>query len=67
MDLTSRRHKRVPRLSRTGLARTIVLAYCDGARTRKQIEQAALRDYPHLFPSRGDIRFLQGELSGGAD
>lgn len=28
-----------------------VLAYCDGKRTARDIEQAVLRDHPDSFPS----------------
>ena len=60
----SRCPERIPRLNRTGLARKIVLAYCGGARTRKEIEQAVLGEHPHMFPSREEIiRFVQRELS----
>jgi len=59
---------RVPRLSRSGQARKIVMEYCDGRRTGREIEQAVLRDHPHLFPSRGEIsRFVLGELGRGTE
>jgi len=50
-DLTRSRPDHVPRLSREGQASAIVLGYCDGVRTVRQIEQAVLRDHPDLFPS----------------
>jgi hypothetical protein len=49
----------VPQLSREGRAGMTVLGYCDGKRTAQEIEQAVLRDHPHLFPSSGEIaRFV---------
>jgi 2-polyprenyl-3-methyl-5-hydroxy-6-metoxy-1,4-benzoquinol methylase len=54
---------RVPRLSRLGQARKIVLEFCDGKRTIREIEQAVLREHPHLLPSRSEIsRFVFVEL-----
>ena len=50
---------RVPKLNREGLARGIVLGYCDGRRTAREIEQAVAREHPGLFPSSGEIsRFV---------
>lgn len=50
---------RMPRLSRTGQARAIVLGYCDGQRTVEEIEAAVLRNHPDLFPSNREIsRFV---------
>jgi protein arginine N-methyltransferase 1 len=50
---------RVPKPNREGLARRVVLGYCDGKRTASEIEQAVLRDHPGLFPSAGEIsRFV---------
>ncbi|MBE0625929.1 MAG: class I SAM-dependent methyltransferase [Burkholderiales bacterium] len=45
----------VPQLSRGARARGIVLAYCDGKRTARQVGQAVLRDHPDLFPSAAEI------------
>jgi SAM-dependent methyltransferase len=54
---------RVPRPSRLGHARRIVMEYCDGKRTSKEIEQVVLQDHPHLFPTREEIsRFVFSEL-----
>jgi len=59
---------RVPRLSRWGKARKIVMEYCDGKRTSREIEQTVLREHPHLFPTSGEIaRFVFGELSRGTE
>ena len=58
----------VPRPRAAALAREIVLGYCDGSRTSREIEQAVLRDHPHLLPSEREARrFVSGVLSGDAD
>jgi hypothetical protein len=41
----------VPQLSREGQARMMVLGYCDGKRTARDVGRAVLRDHPDLFPS----------------
>lgn len=41
----------VPHLSRRGRARQIVLGYCDGRRTVREIEAAVQRDHPSLMPT----------------
>ena len=54
----------VPQPGHTGQARRIVLDYCDGQRTVAQIEEAVLRDHPHLFPSEKEIsRFVAQVLN----
>ena len=64
--LTRSQPDRVPRLTASGKARKIVMEYCDGRRTSREIEQAVLRDHPHLFPSREEISsFVFGELGRG--
>ncbi len=55
---------RVPRLSREGAARAIVLGYCDGRRSVREIEQAVLMDHPDLFPSRGEIARFVAQVLG---
>lgn len=50
-DLARRRPDRQPRISATGRARQIVLAYADGQRTAQEIEHAVLRDHPNLVPA----------------
>jgi SAM-dependent methyltransferase len=63
-DLTRSRPDRVPRVSRYGKARSIVLRYCDGRRTAGEIEATVLRDHPHLFPSKEEIsRFVTHVLA----
>ena len=58
-DLHRTNPARVPKPNREGLARGIVLGYCDGKRTARDIEQAVLREHPGLFPSPGEIsRFV---------
>ena len=59
---------RVPKLNRTGAARQTVMAYCDGKRTAREIEQAVLRDHSDLFPTKGEIsRFVLGTLGRDTD
>jgi hypothetical protein len=48
-DLMRSRPERVPRPSREGRAHGIVLGYCDGLRTAREIEHAVLRDHPALM------------------
>ena len=66
-DLVAVNPARVPNLSREGRARMSVLAYCDGRRTAREIEQAVLRDHPGLFPSATEIsRFVARVLASDA-
>ena len=63
-DLVRSQPDRVPRLSRAGLARRIVMSYCDAKRNAREIEQAVVRDHPDLFPSRAEIsRFVSSTLA----
>jgi 2-polyprenyl-3-methyl-5-hydroxy-6-metoxy-1,4-benzoquinol methylase len=63
-DIVRGQPERIPRLSRTGQARRLVLAYCDGHRSARDIEQAVLRDHPNLFPSQAEIvRFVSSALA----
>lgn len=62
-DLFRARPNHVPQLNRQGLARKMVLGYCDGNRTAQEIGCAVLRDHPHLFPSHTEIlNFVQRVL-----
>lgn len=62
-DLAKANPARVPRLNRDGLARSIVLAYCDGRRTVSEIEQEMLREHSDLFPSAAELsRFVAQAL-----
>ena len=63
-DLIRANPTRVPKLSREGQARTTVLAYCDGQRTVREIEQAVLRDYPDLFPSPDETSCFVAQVLG---
>ncbi len=64
-EMARRNPAHAPRPSRSGLARIIVLGYCDGRRTVKEIEQAVLRDHPDLMPSAAEIsKFVAQVLSG---
>jgi hypothetical protein len=50
-------------LTKEGHARRIVLNYCDGRRTSREIEDAVRNDYSWLFPTTDEIsRFVLGEL-----
>ena len=63
-DLVRSQPNRVPRLTREGQARFIVLGYCDGRRTAKEIEQAVLDDHPDLFPSPEEVSRFVGQVLG---
>jgi SAM-dependent methyltransferase len=54
-DLIRADPNHVPRLSREGRARMMVLGYCDGKRTAQEVGRAVLRDHPELFPSSTEI------------
>ena len=54
-DIIRANPRHVPRLSREGRARTVVLGYCDESRTVEEVQQAVLRDHPDLFPSPAEI------------
>ena len=63
-DLMRADPARVPTLGREGVARGIVLGYCDGKRSARDIEQAVLREHSGLFPSAGEIsRFVAHVLA----
>ena len=49
--LTRAQPDRVARLNNRGLARQVVLSYCDGQRTVAEIQALVQRDHPDLFPS----------------
>ena len=63
-DLVRTRPDHVPRLSEEGRARVVVLGYCDGQRTVKDIEQAMLRDHPDLFPSPAETAKFVAQVLG---
>ncbi|HYC35094.1 MAG TPA: methyltransferase domain-containing protein [Usitatibacter sp.] len=57
--LVRARPDRAPQPSAAGRARGLVLSYCDGSRTRSEIEAAVLREHPTLLPSPEEIsRFV---------
>jgi hypothetical protein len=63
-DLHRNNPARVPKPNREGLARRIVLGYCDGKRTANEIEQAVVREHPALFPTTGETsRFVAHVLA----
>lgn len=64
-EIARRNPAHVPKPSRTGLARACVLAYCDGQRTVREIEQAVLRDHPDLLPSADEIARFVAQVLGG--
>lgn len=58
-DLIRSSPDRVPQPNHEGRARGIVMAYCDGRRTVREIEHAVLMDHPDLFPTPEQIsRFV---------
>jgi SAM-dependent methyltransferase len=64
-ELVQQSPMHIPMLSDKGRARLLVLGYCDGLRTAKQIESAVLRDHPNLFPSAAETtRFVAQVLAG---
>ena len=46
------RPDRIAHLNSRGLARQIVLSYCDGKRTVAEVETLVLQAHPDLFPSQ---------------
>ena len=66
-DLVRAQPDRVPRPTREGIARGIVLGYCDGKRTLREIERAVLEEHPDLFPSAAETsRFVAHVLGRDA-
>jgi hypothetical protein len=66
-DFMRKNPQRVPRSSHFGEARAIVLRYCDGRRTTREIEEVVLREQPGLFPSSAEIsRFVAEVLASDA-
>jgi len=49
--LTRAQPDRVAKLNNRGLARQVVLSYCDGRRTVAEVQALVQRDHPDLFPS----------------
>lgn len=67
-DFARMNPSRVPRISHEGEARAVILAYCDGLRTTREIERAVLDDHPNLFPSNAEtLRFVAWVLSRDTD
>jgi ubiquinone/menaquinone biosynthesis C-methylase UbiE len=63
-DLLRTNPQRVPRQSHAGRARSIVLGYCDGRRTAREIEELVLREHASLFPAPAEIsRFVSEVLA----
>jgi protein arginine N-methyltransferase 1 len=61
-DLLRTKSDRVPRLSAGARARTVVLSYCDGQRSARQIEELVLRDHPDLFPVKAEVSRFVAEV-----
>ena len=53
---------RVPQANQAVGARGIVLGYCDGKRSVREIEQAVLREHPGLFPSVEEISHFVAQV-----
>ena len=67
-EIAARNPAHVPRRNREGEARMIVLGYCDGNRTVRQIEQSVLREHPDLFPTAEETsRFIARVLGRDAN
>lgn len=63
-DLMRADPARTPTPSHEGIARGIVLGYCDGKRSARDIQQSVLREHPGLFPSAEEIsRFVAHVLA----
>jgi protein arginine N-methyltransferase 1 len=63
-DLARAEPARIPRPNREGRARMLVLGYCDGQRTAREIEEQLLSDHSDLFPSPEEIsRFVMHVLA----
>jgi protein arginine N-methyltransferase 1 len=66
--LTSVDPGRSPRPNSEGRARMVVLGYCDGMRTAREIEQQVHEYHPDLFPSPEETaRFVRQVLAKDAD
>jgi ubiquinone/menaquinone biosynthesis C-methylase UbiE len=63
-DLIRSNPDRVPRPSAEAAARAVVLGYCDGKRSVRDIEHAVLRDHPSLFPSCAEISLFVVQVLG---
>ena len=62
-ELVRSRPDYVPKPNRSADARQVVLSYCDGKQSVAQVQEAVMRDHPHLLPSRGEIfRFVSTVL-----
>lgn len=64
-DLQRAHPERVPVPGSEALARGIVLGYCDGRRTVREIGAAVAREHPQLLPSAAELeRFVAQVLAG---
>ena len=62
------RPDRVAHLNSRGLARQIVLSYCDGQRTVAEVESVVLQAHPDLFPTPHAARsFVRNVLASDTD
>ena len=63
-DIDHANQNRTPRVSRIGRARAIILSYCDGRRSAREIRDRVLQEHPDLLPSRSEmIRFVSEVLA----
>ena len=63
-DFVKRTPGHVPKPRQQSRARMVVLGYCDGRRSIREIEQIVLRNHPDLFPSGDAItRFVARVLA----
>lgn len=62
-ELARRSPAHVPTLTPEARARALVLGFCDGRRSRGEVEAAVLAGHPDLFPTRGAAEaFISGVL-----
>ena len=67
-DMLRANPERVPRRNGASLARELVLGYCDGRRTVREIEEVVLLRHPGLFPSAAEVsRFVAQVLHRNTD
>ena len=60
--------QRIARLTSEGSARATVLAYCDGQRTIREVEDLVLVQHPGLLPSKEEIsRFVAHVLANDTE
>lgn len=63
-DLVRSRPDHLPRTTHAARAAAVVLGYCDGALSVREIERSVLRDHPNLFPSEGETARFVAQVLG---